>query len=100
MNKSVLKPSPSYLLVLDLNGTLVLRPKNNRGVCYPRPYTRSFIDYVFHPESSYNVMVWSSARRQNVDWMIDKAFGESRKQLLDFWAREDLGLTKEEFGEF
>lgn len=44
-------------------------------------------------------MVWSSAQQQNVNGMVDKAFGEENKKgLVAVWARDTLGLSSSDFG--
>ncbi|KAJ8502413.1 hypothetical protein ONZ45_g11786 [Pleurotus djamor] len=108
-------PSPSYLeeslvasstlsqptacrklLILDLNGTIVLRtpykaatrqdptfdpyadpyrPRPLRTVL-PRPFLTSFREYLFHPKTQewLDTMVWSSAQPHSVEDMVKKAF--------------------------
>ncbi|EIM80686.1 uncharacterized protein STEHIDRAFT_150391 [Stereum hirsutum FP-91666 SS1] len=120
-------PSPSYLelsaasseplsspgtsrklLILDLNGTLVLRSTRPHGKTtydsrqraaprsvYPRPYMGAFREWMFHEKNRewLDVMVWSSAQPHSVDDMVQKAFGEDGKELLKaVWARDKMGL--------
>lgn len=103
------------LLVLDLNGTLVFRsphtsrPKyrpQDRGVprlrpTFPRPYMRAFREYVFAPETKawLDVMVWSSAQPHSVADMVDKCFGEHKRELVAVWARDTLGLSNDHYRE-
>jgi hypothetical protein len=102
------KPSPSYLeqaqlsprrlsnpkkllIVLDLNGTLLVR--SNRGSNYtPRPHVDKFLAYCLEHHA---LIVWSSARLQNVTAMVAQLFtAEQRKKLVKIWSRNDLRLGK------
>ncbi|PCH34628.1 hypothetical protein WOLCODRAFT_139474 [Wolfiporia cocos MD-104 SS10] len=126
----VLSPSPSYLelasqspttltaptstrklLILDLNGTLVLRsPHRQKGrthfpaqprlrPVHPRPYMRAFTEYLFAPRTRawLDVMVWSSAQPHSVADMVAHAFGARRDALVAVWARDTLGLTEDAY---
>ncbi|KAF9494543.1 hypothetical protein BDN71DRAFT_1448731 [Pleurotus eryngii] len=83
------------LLVLDLNGTLVLRspykppPKGSTHNPYanpyaprplrtvlPRPFLPSFREYLFHRRTKewLDTMVWSSAQPHSVEDMVRRAF--------------------------
>jgi len=92
-------PASKKLLILDLNGTLLLRPKprmvKSRPIL-PRPYMPSFRKFLFHEDviGWLDVMVWSSAQPHSVDQMVDKCFGETRSQMKAVWARDTLGLGK------
>ncbi|KAF8152569.1 hypothetical protein B0H34DRAFT_121141 [Crassisporium funariophilum] len=112
-------PSPTAsrkLLVLDLNGTLLLRaahsgrrfPPPTQGTAprlpalrtiYPRPYLGSFRKYLFREETRVwlDTMVWSSAQPHSVGDMVDKCFGEEREMLKVVWARDTLGLKGDEY---
>jgi hypothetical protein len=123
-------PSPSYLdfssepsktlreptrklLILDLNGTLLLRsprpPKSSRGNyqqphpaarrVLPRPYLAAFRAYLFAPQTRawLDVMVWSSAQPHSVEDMVSHALGEDRKWLVAIWARDTLGLAEDQY---
>lgn len=110
-------PSPSYLsaslspsthteaplrklLILDLNGTLLFRPKppmqrrpfqaatprNNptsasqpvKRMVLARPYLACFREYLFHPSTKkwLDVMIWSSAQPHSVKDMLQQCFPE------------------------
>ncbi|KAF8515564.1 hypothetical protein JB92DRAFT_2788887 [Gautieria morchelliformis] len=94
--------SPRKLLILDLNGTLLIRPKP-RGVAgrpiHPRPYMPAFRSYIFHETVKpwLEVMVWSSAQPHNVDEMVDRCFGDRREELKAVWARDTLGLAAHDY---
>ncbi|KAH7338927.1 hypothetical protein B0J17DRAFT_659149 [Rhizoctonia solani] len=68
------------LLVLDLNGTLLYR---------------AFLQYISHPSVLLDVAVWSSARRANVDLMVDHAWTGRKPEIV--LAREDMQLTDRQF---
>ena len=104
------------LLVLDLNGSLLLRssriPKSYRGHHHhhqypaprrvmPRPYLAAFRAYIFAPQTRawLDVMVWSSAQPHSVEDMVLHAFGSDRDQLFAIWARDTLGLAEDHYCE-
>jgi len=110
------------LIVLDLNGSLVLRaahtarlqptrkgggghpydnptqPRPLRAV-HPRPYLKTFTTYLLHDETKkwLDTMVWSSAQPHSVGDMVGKTFLERKDELTAVWARDTLGLTTEEY---
>ncbi|KAG8776046.1 hypothetical protein FRC12_001121 [Ceratobasidium sp. 428] len=93
---------PRKLLVLDLNGTLVLRSPREFGAMrtvMARPYAKTFRNYVFHEGSQLDVMVWSSAQPHSVDSMLDVFFGSDRHRLAGIWARDTLGLAAENYSQ-
>lgn len=94
-------PSRKKLLVLDLNGTLLLRPKLRKAILL-RPYLPTFRSFLFHNEvaSWLDVMVWSSAQPQNVDEMVERCFSSQKRELKAVWARDTLGLKKKDYCEF
>jgi hypothetical protein len=109
-SKSLSEPARK-LLVLDLNGTLLLRspriPKSYRGQYHlhqrpaprrvmPRPYLTALRAYLFAPQTQtwLDVMVWSSAQPHSVEDMVQHAFGRDRDRLVAIWARDTLGLAE------
>ena len=90
--------SPRRLLViLDLNGTLLFRRSRGGSNFTRRPHLDEFLKYLFQHHS---VMVWSSARLENVVAMCDKLFTQAqRESLVAIWAREQLRLTPAAFKE-
>jgi len=105
------------LLILDLNGTLLIRSQHNsrtrrqatrytgqaprlRAV-QPRPYIPAFRAYLFAPETRewLDTMVWSSAQPHSVADMVDKVFGDSKSKLVAVWDRDSLGLSKLDYSE-
>ena len=82
--------SPKKLLiVLDLNGTLLVR--SNRGSNYtPRPHVKEFLAYCLE---HHKLIVWSSARPHNVKPMVAQLFNaEQHAKLVEVWSREQLRL--------
>lgn len=112
MNPPSLSSAKRCLLVLDLNGTLLYRRRSKSSV-FIRPYLGAFLRYISHPTAALDVAVWSSARRVNVDLMVEKAWtgaGASRvrNELTEeglgevcfpglVFAREDMMLTDRQF---
>ncbi|KAI5849491.1 NLI interacting factor-like phosphatase-domain-containing protein [Morchella snyderi] len=89
------------LIILDLNGTLLARKcgraKSGSINPTPRPGLRAFLSYIF---KHFSVMVWSSARPDNVSLMLKALFTPAEKQmLLAEWGRDTLGLTRLEFNQ-
>lgn len=89
------------LVVLDLNGTLMFRRKVPGGSKSSspvlRPGIKKFMDYVFE---NFEVMVWTSARPDNAELMVNAAFSpKHREKLLAIWARDTLGLTAMEYNQ-
>jgi hypothetical protein len=117
LTPSTTLPDPSTsrkLLILDLNGTLLLRgahkgksPYSNRTArrplrpVYPRPYIASFREYLFHKKTHawLDTMVWSSAQPHSVADMVDKCFAERQDELVAVWARDTLGLDDRAYSE-
>ncbi|KAH9013649.1 hypothetical protein EDB83DRAFT_2299667 [Lactarius deliciosus] len=100
------------LIVLDLNGTLLLRsprpPRSARGQPHlgpaprrvmPRPYLPALRSYFFAPSTRawLDVMVWSSAQPHSVDDMLLHTFGHDRSGFVAVWARDTLGLAEDHY---
>lgn len=92
-NTGILQP---ILLVIDLNGTILHRPSRATPTRFiERPYTPHFLHYVF---SNFSVMVWSSARPENVSNMCKRLFTSSQRQhLVAEWGRDRLGLSETDY---
>lgn len=85
------------LIILDLNGTLVYRPNPNRQPTKieHRAFLREFLQYLF---SNFSVMVWSSARPQNVQSMTDQVLPRDQAgALVARWARDSFGLSEKDY---
>ncbi|KAF7377513.1 Phosphoprotein phosphatase [Mycena sanguinolenta] len=100
--------APRKLLVLDLNGTLLLRAQRRSAsstpnfgprlrTVHPRPYMDAFKEYIFHPSTTkwLDAMVWSSAQPHSVADMLNHCFGQQQREFLAIWARDTLGLPSE-----
>ncbi|KAJ7621320.1 hypothetical protein FB45DRAFT_928926 [Roridomyces roridus] len=96
------------LLILDLNGTLLLRSKHNRSgggpgrrlrTVYSRPFLPSFRKYIFHPLTMawLDTMVWSSAQPHSVKDMVDHCFDSEQQKFLAIWARDTFGLSAAQY---
>ena len=90
-------PSPQrLLLVLDLNGTLLYRPRASQNYT-PRPYLINFLQYAF---ANHSLLVWSSAQPCNVKGVCTRLFSrDQRRSLLGVWGRDTLGLTSTQYKE-
>ncbi|KEF61670.1 uncharacterized protein A1O9_03238 [Exophiala aquamarina CBS 119918] len=90
--------SPKNLLViLDLNGTLLVRPKNGKNPMSfkLRPGVTSLLEYLF---ANHVVMVYSSARPANVQGIVKKLFHPRQQtQLAGIWARDKLELDEDQY---
>ncbi|USP80741.1 HAD-like protein [Curvularia clavata] len=83
-------PGP-ILVILDLNGTVLYRPNRNAKTMIERPFLKPFLRYLF---GNFKVMVWSSARPDNVKALVNKALDEElRSKLVAQWARDSFGLS-------
>jgi hypothetical protein len=92
----VMVPADRKLVILDLNGTLLYRPDpRNRAIAMVnRPKLRLFLQYLF---AEFEVMIWSSAKPQNVTRLTQLAFGEDMKKLVGIWGRDKFGLLTEHY---
>jgi hypothetical protein len=102
-----LETATTKLLVLDLNGTLLFRPRRDTGQHrttrksstqpLPRPHLAEFITYIFR---HFKVMFWSSATPANVKSMIAAiTTAQQRNDVVATWARDTLGLTPKEYNQ-
>ena len=90
-------PSPRHMLVIiDLNGTLLFRPSRKApGASISRPHAGDFLAYC---TSTFHVMIWSSARADNVRKLVDSLLTPAQqKRVVAVWGRESFGLSKEDF---
>ncbi len=78
------------LVVLDLNGTILRRVDRGSGYV-ERKDTKIFMSYCL---SHFQVMIWSSATKGNVDRMCKKLLG--KESPITIWSRDQLGLTRED----
>lgn len=90
-------PSPrTILVVIDLNGTLLYRPSRSRPSKFvERPFARDFLAYCV---DTFAVVIWSSARSENVGRMCRQLLSPERHQrLLAVWGRDRFGLSRADF---
>ncbi|KAF2280383.1 HAD-like protein [Westerdykella ornata] len=87
----VIDPPNPFLIVLDLNGTLIHRPSRNRPTyMIARPFLKPFLQYLFE---NFHVMVWSSAMPTNVNKIVKNVLDEElQSRLVAAWARDTFGL--------
>lgn len=92
---SIVELSGRVLVILDLNGTLLYRPNRNKKSMIARPFLIPFLRYLF---SNFAVMVWSSARPENVASLVEQSLEEDlRKTLVAQWARDKFNLKPEHY---
>jgi NLI interacting factor-like phosphatase len=86
------------LVVLDLNGTLLVRPNRMRPREFRiRPGVPILLDYLFH---NHVVMVYSSAQPENVEAMVTTLFSKKHaKKIIAIWGRDKLDLTPAQYRE-
>ena len=84
--------TPGHVLViLDLNGTVLFRPNRNAKTMIERPFLKPFMRYLFQ---NFKVMVWSSAKPDNVKALVHQALdNDLRSKLIAHWARDSFGLS-------
>lgn len=86
----VVDPPSRKLVILDLNGTVLHRPSRKQPKRFiPRPSLQPFIAYLF---DNFSVMVWSSARPENVTALVEAGLGDYGKGLVACWGRDKFGL--------
>ena len=91
-----LKTQQPILLILDLNGTLLHRPKTNNSSNFRRRDRLSeFLSYVFDENSNFKVMIWTTATPANAMHMRNALLNDDQKgKLLATWDRDRCGLEK------
>ncbi|XP_004299292.1 PREDICTED: uncharacterized protein LOC101310125 [Fragaria vesca subsp. vesca] len=94
--RSLLNCSQKKLLILDINGLLAdivqmevsipssFKPDKiiSRKAVFKRPFCDDFLQFCF---DRFNVGVWSSRTKRNVDIFIDFLLGDSKHKLLFCW---------------
>lgn len=86
----------AMLVVIDLNGTLLFRPNRKEPTKFTgRPFAANFLLYVL---SNFHVMIWSSARPENVNNMTNNICTPAqRQQLVAVWGRDRMGLSPQDY---
>ncbi|KAJ4289792.1 hypothetical protein N0V90_011122 [Kalmusia sp. IMI 367209] len=92
LRPEVLVPPNRKLVILDLNGTLLYRPNARKQPkkMISRPFLPQFLAYLF---DNFAVMIWSSARPENVKILVEEGLGVYHNRLVAVWARDTLGLA-------
>ncbi|KAF4382096.1 hypothetical protein F8388_001241 [Cannabis sativa] len=99
--RKLVSRSQKKLLILDVNGLLVdfvssgyrqFRPDItiSKKAVYKRPYCDEFIEFCF---DKFNVGVWSSRMKWNMDKVIEFLFRKSRHKLLFCWDQSHCSAT-------
>ncbi|KAK9766745.1 hypothetical protein K7432_003972 [Basidiobolus ranarum] len=81
------------LLILDLNGTLLVRNKQTKAI-YLRPFVPEFVDFILE---NFSVLVWSSAMPDNVNRMVLHVFQQRHSLLINAWNRTHLRLSQSNY---
>jgi hypothetical protein len=92
----VIDPPNHKLVILDLNGTLLYRPNPRKQPkkMVGRPMLPQFLHYLF---DNFAVMIWSSAKPENVKTLVEIGLEDRRSQLVDVWARDRFGLAPQHY---
>lgn len=88
-------PGP-LLVVIDLNGTLLHRPDKRKPFNFQaRPHAHRFVSYCIE---TFWVVIWSSARPDNVKRMVDElASPDQLHKVVAVWGRDRFGLSHEDY---
>ncbi|KUI57957.1 hypothetical protein VP1G_05214 [Cytospora mali] len=88
-------PGP-LLVIIDLNGTLLHRPDKRKPFNFrARPHAHKFVSYCIE---TFWVVIWSSARPDNVKRMVDElASPEQLRKVVAVWGRDRFGLSAEDY---
>lgn len=91
-----INPPNRILVILDLNGTLLFRPIRRRPTyLLERPFLKPFLRYLIQ---NFSVVVWSSAKPENVKAMVQQVLDEElRNMLVGCWGRDTFGLSPEHY---
>lgn len=84
------------LVILDLNGTLVLKPEFRKpDDIRVRPGAPKLLDYLF---AHHQVMVYTSGQPHNAEKIARRLFSvEQYDRLASIWARDKLDLTPAQY---
>lgn len=95
VNQSVQDPQ-HLLVVIDLNGTILFRPNRAQPTKFvARPHAIRFLEYCIE---TFHVVIWSSARPENVQSLVDAIVPPALKQkVLAVWARDKFNLTPKDY---
>lgn len=86
----------NLLVVIDLNGTILFRPnRKNPHKFVARPHALRFLQYCI---DTFNVVIWSSARPENVNAIVDSILSAPLKQkCVAIWGRDRFKLTPADY---
>lgn len=89
------QPGP-LLVVIDLNGTLLHRPNHRNSSSFEeRVHAKRFVEYCVQ---TFWVVIWSSARPENVQRMVNKLIDpQIRNQIVAIWGRDKFGLSAADY---
>lgn len=92
----LLPRAQNLLVVIDLNGTLLFRPSVKQPKRYiARPFARDFLQYC---SDTFTVVIWSSARSENVQAMCETLLTPTmRQKVVAIWGRDKFGLCPSDF---
>jgi hypothetical protein len=92
----VIDPPNLKLVILDLNGTLLHRPNPRKQPkkMIGRPLLPQFLHYLF---DNFAVMVWSSAKPDNVKTLVEIGLEDKKSRIVDVWARDKFGLAPQHY---
>ncbi|KAI1391040.1 HAD-like domain-containing protein [Hypoxylon trugodes] len=84
------------LVVIDLNGTILYRPKRtNPRYFIERPHARTFLRYCIE---TFKVVIWSSASITNVKHMCTQLLTpEQLNDVVAIWGRDRFNLTGKDY---
>ncbi|KAL5404812.1 hypothetical protein PMIN03_008872 [Paraphaeosphaeria minitans] len=96
LQAEVRTPPSRKLVILDLNGTLIYRPNSRKQPrkMIARPFLQQFLAYLF---DNFAVMVWSSAKPENVSVLVEIGLDGYRHRLIACWGRDTLGLDPKHY---
>lgn len=88
-------PGP-LLVVIDLNGTVLHRPNRRQSSRFlSRRHATEFVQYCVR---TFWVVIWSSARPDNVQRMVTTLLPpDDLKQIVAVWGRDKFGLTPADY---
>jgi len=91
-----LEEPKNLLVVIDLNGTLLYRPSRMDPTRFVmRPNAQLFLKYCLE---TFTVVIWSSAKPENVRAMCDTIFTpEFKNKAVAIWARDKFGLSRDDY---
>ncbi|KAJ6134218.1 hypothetical protein N7523_000540 [Penicillium sp. IBT 18751x] len=88
-------PRP-LLVILDLNGTLILRKHKRLPPSFARRHGLG--EFLEELTRKHSVMVWSSSKPQTVNAICERLFpGDKAKTLVAQWGRDKFGLTSVQY---